>query len=402
MRRALRGGLVAALVAGVVTVTSCGSDPGGGPPDPVVDLGALDVGGYRTEPKDYAPKDHRSVARIFEAERLGAMVPVPSELDARLRFNRGGDIHAFLEPDVTHPSPMYTWLKKDGFAQDAAGFVAGFASSGRSESDERISFALSVSVLLFESEQQAAAAGTALAARGWQAEASKVVALSSARHPRAVVSWQPEAQVLTSWYATGKFVIVATADSRENRTLKISDQDLLSTLADNGTAAVAERVRSFEPTPPDQLDTVPLDPEGLLRISLPRPEGDEFRMLPGVYEPTAFVHLSEDADKARKRLEEFGVDRVSVNGSWLYRTRDAAAAEGMLAEESAGKFRVAVSPPAGLSNAKCTKYRGPEESTYPFYCYVRFGRYMAMSWGLQLPDVQQRISAQYTLLARNK
>ncbi|MGV9409151.1 DUF7373 family lipoprotein [Nocardia sp. NPDC003693] len=386
----------------MVTVTSCGSDPGAGPPDPEVDLGALDVGGYRTEPKDYAPKDHRSVARLFEAERLGAFVPVPSEMDERLRFNRGGDIHVFLEPDVTHPSPMYDWLKQDGFAQDAAGFVAGFASTGQSESDERISFTLSVSVLLFESEPQATAAGTALAARGWQAEASKVVPLSSAKHPRAVVSWQPEAQALTSWYATGKFVIVATAYSRENRTLKISDQNLLSTLADNGTAVVADRVRSFEPTPPDQLDTVPLDPEGLLRISLPRPEGDEFRMVPGVYEPSAFVHLSEDTDKSRKRLEKYGVDRVSVHGTWLYRTRDASAAAEMLDEEAAGKYRVAANPPPGLPNAKCTKYRGPAESTYPFYCFVRFDRYLAMSWGLQLPDVQQRISAQYTLLARNK
>ncbi|MFC9993681.1 hypothetical protein [Nocardia sp. NPDC127526] len=409
-----RKGLSAALmVIALGAASACGTDSPEAEPEPVIDLAALDVGSYRAEPKDFQPKEPLFVGRAFEAERIGSSMPLPSEMDSRLKVNLGHVVHGFLEPGTTHDSPMYTYLQKDGFTEDAKGFVAGFATTGQSEEEEAISFSMSTSALLFETEQQATEAAGALARRGWEITdfigsefvdvtnvPGKVQPTQSAEHPSAISSWVPDEQRLASWFASGKFVIVAVADHTENQKLGISDQNFLQTLTDAAITATAERLKSFQPTPVDKLGSIDFDPEGMMRISLRRLEGDSFMNLPGVYDVPGYLHLTENPEKVRELFDEHGVDRVSSDAGTLYRTRDSAAAKDFLATESVDKYMRKVESPPGLPIARCNKYRGPERAVVPYYCYVSYDRYVSMVWGSQLSDAHQRISAQYAILAR--
>ncbi|MEV6771306.1 hypothetical protein AB0N05_22065 [Nocardia sp. NPDC051030] len=404
VRRRALAVILLAMTVGVVSSCDSGSDATQA--DPVIDVSKLDVGSYRAEPKDFAPKNTQFVARVFEAERMGRVLPLPSEVDPTLKVNRDDWTHVFLAPDEAHTSPMYAWLRKDGFAEDAKGFVAGFAATGQTGEDVRVSDTESTSVLLFESDQAATAASDALARRGWNLTAyedgTQVEPARSVMHPDAVTSWVPSQQMLASWYATGKFVIVAIAESEENRKLKVSDQSRLLALTDRAITVTSDRLKSFQPAPPDQLTSVPMDPDGMLRMSLERPDGDSYQNMPGVYDLAGYLHFTRDPAKARSTYENFGIDRVSSYGSELFRTRDAAAAKDFLATELVDKFKRHAESPAGLPNARCNQYHGPEgKLATPFYCYVAFGRYVAMTYGSQLADAQQRISAQYAILARS-
>ncbi|MFB8002178.1 hypothetical protein [Nocardia sp. NPDC056000] len=395
----------AAMVVLTLSATGCGGESDAVQQDPTIDLNALDVGGYRHEPKDFAPPDRSLVGRAFEAERLGAAVPLMSEIDAGLDYNLAESVHVFLSPGEGHNSPMSTWLSTDGFADDAKGFIAGFATSAQSDQDYGISYGASDSVLLFDSEQAASSAAAALAQRGWSSVNDippRVEPVHSAAHPTAISSWLPDSQVLASWYATGKFVIVALAESEESRSLNLSDRDLLQTLTDKTITLTSERLRSFTPTPRDQLTTVPFDPDGMLRISLPRPDGDSYTNLPGVYTPAAFLHLENDPERAKSRYDKFGVDRVAANGGRIYRARDMQAAKQLRDDLVMNRFTRPVESPIGLPTARCRRYRGPVNASTQFYCYVAFDRYVVMTWGLQLADAQQRVSAQYSILARSK
>ncbi|MFF2552642.1 hypothetical protein ACFVUS_16670 [Nocardia sp. NPDC058058] len=396
--------MVALVVIVMLAIAGCGTESTAAEQDPPVDLNALDVGGYQHEPMDFAPKSRPFVSRVFEAERLGAYVPLASEIDPGLKVNRADSVHAFLGPDEAHPSPMYAWLKKDGFGDDAKGFIAGFATKGESSDDYTISYSVATSVLLFDSDRSASTAATALAARGWSSVSGdiQVEPVRSAAHPEAISSWRPDAQVLASWYATGRFVIVALAESMDNRTLKISDRSQLQSLTDRAITVTSERIKTFQPTAPDRIGDSPLDPDGLLRISLRRPDGDSFTNMPGVYSSAAFLHLDDHPATTKPQFDRYGVDRIAVDAMRLYRTRDAQAAKQFVAEIAIEKFTRRTGSPTGLPTAQCREYHGPEHLTYPFYCYVAFGRYVAMNWGSQLSEVHQRISAQYSILARSK
>lgn len=398
---ALRGSLTALLMAvALAATTSCGSDSGAAAAEPPVDLGKLDVGSFRSAPEDYAPPQPVFVARVFQAERLGDLMPLPSEIDAGLKLNDSTDVHAFLAPsDGGHNSPMFGWVKPDGFDDLAKGFIAGFATTGETE---EVGYRLSVSALMFETDVQARAAQAALAQRGPDAGASSFAQARSPSHPDANAYWIPDVQALVSFYATGKLVLVTTVQDQENVTLKVSDQGLLESLADKAITVTSEKVKSFEPTPAAKLAGTPLDPDGLLRISLRRPKGDSFMNMPGVYGAHGYLQLREDPDKTGRTFERYGVDRVVSDAGLLLRTRDAKSAKEYFDNELSDKHLVTADSPPGLPNARCQKYHGPEYGAIPYYCTVTFGRYVAQMWGEQLPEVHQRISAQYAILARNK
>lgn len=398
---ALRGSLTALLLAiALAATTSCGSDSGAAVAEPPVDLSKLDVGSYRSVPADFAPPKPVFVARVFEAERLGDLMPLPSEIDAGLKLNDSIAPHAFLAPsDGGHNSPMFDWVKTDGFDDLAKGFIAGFATTGETE---EIGYRLSVSALIFETEVQARAAQAGLAQRGPDVGASSVAQAQSHGHPDANVYWIPDRQALVSFYATGKLVLVTTVQDPENLALKVSDQGLLESLADKAMTVTSEKVKSFEPIPTAQLAGRPLDPDGLLRISLSRPKGDSFNNMPGVYGAHAFLQLVDDPEQSGRVFQRYGIDRAVSDAGTILRTRDAKSAKDYFDNEVSSKHLVTADPPPGLPNARCQKYHGPEYGAIPYYCTVTFGRYVAQMWGEQLPEVHQRISAQYAILARNK
>ncbi|WP_425296810.1 DUF7373 family lipoprotein [Nocardia cyriacigeorgica] len=223
------------------------------------------------------------------------------------------------------------------------------------------------------------------------------------KFPAAHVRWQPGQQTLASWLAQDEFVIVTIAYNAEALMLGESDLPGLSALAEKAITATSTSLEKFEPTPADKLMENSIDPDGMRSISLARPMGDSFVNVPGTYDLHGSLHFPTDPVERKQELVDAGVDRVAHDAGELYRTADAESAQ-ELKDKSSQLNRMFRSAPApkGLPQATCTEYKGPAQGAIRFYCHVAFDRYYAFMAAEQLLDAQQRISAQYAILANSK
>ncbi|MFE3446419.1 hypothetical protein ACFXNW_25610 [Nocardia sp. NPDC059180] len=391
---------VALLFACALAATSCGSDTEAAAP--AVDLTQLDVGGYATLPRELNEPKNDWVPRFVEAQRLGNIMPLPVEIDPKLVYQPPGTVRPFLLPDESHPSPIHRWIKEDNFADDAKGFVSGFSATGQSNKVNSIAYTLSNSVLIFPDKKSATDAAANLSRAAFYDE-GPVEPAKLEKYPDAHVRWQPSGQVLASWLAQDQFVIVTITNNYENVILKESDKPGLTALAEKAIAATTSALEKFEPTPPDQLMDTSVDPDGMRSISLRRPEGDSFLNVPGTYDMHGSLHFPTDPVKRKEALTEAGVDRVAYDAGELYRTADAESAQEFKDKMSEldRYFRGSASP-KGLPQATCMEYKGPAKGAIRFYCHVAYDRYYAFVGAEQLLDAQQRISAQYAILANSK
>ncbi|WP_459955905.1 DUF7373 family lipoprotein [Nocardia sp. IFM 10818] len=388
----MRAVLAAATAVAVLATVSCGSESGAADVA-AVDLTKLDTGSYPTQPQPWEPKDRDRAARILEALRLGNIMPVGNEVDPSLKFLSAAK--PFVDPGLSDHSGVFGWLNATDFTRNTPGYISGFVTTSKSSLDTLIATRLTNSVLIFDSETAATAAAVALGASGF-AKNDDAVPTRSTRFPAAVVLWQPKYQVLASWYATGKFVIIDLIVNQENGTLDHSDLGALLDLSDKAIEVTSARLKDFGPTAREKLTELPLDPAGMQRLTLPDPDADWM----GTLDSHGALHMADGLDNRSPELyEKAGVDNVSFGAGELVRARDADAAADLMLASSRNRELVLIESPPGLSIARCLKYRGPKASTtVPYYCYVSFGRYAARVWSDQLQDAQQRIAAQYAIL----
>ncbi|MEC3955003.1 hypothetical protein VMT65_18320 [Nocardia sp. CDC153] len=396
-----RARLHAAVVVGLSIMVSagCGTDSR----SERVDLGKLDTGSYATTPQDPKAADATVRARVIEALRLGNVMPVGSEVDPALTHNT----------DVAHvfvgKNSFSGYLNVEHFDSDTPGFVTGFATEAQAPA-EAGRYSLDNAVMIFDSDAAAAKAAEALARTGFDLkddERADLVSLQSDRHPAAHIIWHPKKQNLASWYPMGRFVLVTVINQAEEFYLQsywnAAPAPAPMALADKAIDVTADRLKSFQPTPPDKITGLPLDPDGILRLTLPRPEGDRTaNAFPGALDKHGALHKADEPEVARALFERTGVDLVGYGAGELVRTRDSAAARTYFDTAFIDKFQHRIDSPPGLPNARCVKYHGPRQSAFPFTCYVTFGRYVASVWSQQQQDVYQRISAQYAILANDK
>ncbi|MEC3913266.1 DUF7373 family lipoprotein [Nocardia sp. CDC160] len=405
--RGVRKLLTGAAIALVLAVSGSGTGPAEAP----IDLRGLDTGGYETRPQTFAPKTHPDlVAHWMEGERLAEDMPLTSEIDPELQVNDAATVHSFIQAQRDYFQTMFDWLNIDDFETDTPGFLAGFTTTGQSHPALEISRTLSDTALLFDTDAQASAAAAALARSGFQnidllglGPPPTTEATSSPRFPSAFLSWRPDDQVLAGWWATGRFVIVAVTQDAENHALHRSDLPSLVRRVEAAFALTAERLRHHPIHTAAESERIPLDPDGLLRITLPRPAGDSYINPPGVYSPRGDLHFAEDPAAVADMYRRAGVDRIAYGGTTLTRARDPEAARRLLAEDAApSKFWRHADSPKGLPIAHCQEYHGPKQDVVRYWCGVSFGRYVADAWSNQLVDAQQRISAQYMILVNSR
>lgn len=402
-RIGVRAAAAAALAVSVLVSAGCGSESHA-TDEKSVDLSKLDTGKYPTKPQEYAPKDKALAARQTEALRLGSAMPLPMEIDPALTHGMQG-FHPFTGVESFEGDPFLIVLNNTDFAANTPGLVAGFAAAAQSNDDWNISYSLRDAVMIFDSDDAASAAATALARSGFARTESTDPAepAHSEQYPSAQVIWLPKNQVLASFYATGKFVIVTIARNTENAELKVSDQPGLVALSDKATAVTADRLKTFQPTPKDKLAELPLDPQGLLRLTLPVPSGDVIAYaFNGTLDKHGALQMVGDSAKSQSRLDQAGVDYLTYGAAQLVRTRDAAAAMKYLQERPRKKFERRIDSPPGLPDAECFKVRTPNTDSFGYHCYFALGRYSVEALSAQQQDAYQRISAQYAMLANDK
>ncbi|VFB01396.1 DUF7373 family lipoprotein [Nocardia cyriacigeorgica] len=391
---------VALLFACALAATGCGSDTEAA--EPAVDLAQLDVGGYATLPRELGPPKNKDVPRFVEAQRLGNVMPLPVEIDPKLVYQPPGTVRPFLLPDESHPSPIHRWIKEDNFANDAKGFISGFSATGQSNEINTLAYTLSNNVLIF-SDAKAATEAAANLSRAAFYDEGPVEPAKLDKYPDAHVRWQPAGQVLASWLAKDEFVLVTITNNFENVVVGESDKPGLTALAEKSIAATISALDKFEPTPPDQLMDKSIDPDGMRSISLRRPEGDSFLNVPGTYDLHGSLHFPMDPLERKELLVEAGVDRVAYDAGELYRAADADSARELKEKSSElNRYFRSADSPKGLPQATCTEYKGPAKGAIRFYCHVAYDRYYAFMGAEQLLDAQQRISAQYAILANSK
>ncbi|MEU7764853.1 hypothetical protein AB0B25_06990 [Nocardia sp. NPDC049190] len=361
--------------------------------DPAVDIGLLDPGNYSTKPRALGTVKNPEQARMIEAERLGNFVPTASDIDPAFAHGDPRTSKVFIDTRAA----LGRFTDDSRFAEAAPDFVAGFLSSGSTEPNNRGKDLVNA-VLIFPDEQKAAAAAAALEHVDFEAN-PRNVSVGIPNYPAAHAHWQPHEQSIGSWFATGKFVVFTWIYDYLKVFLQQVDLSELLALVTKSLDTVVGSIDGFSPTPADQLMTLPIDMDGMLDRTLPRPREDSWIDPPGAYTGHTAVHFASDPVADQRALEEAGVDRYATDGTTLYRARDRAAAR-KLREERGGlskKFRSAESP-KGLPTAKCKEYIGTQSIVIRFYCSVSYDRYAAFSWSHQLLDAQQRISAQYAVL----
>ncbi|MBF6289177.1 DUF7373 family lipoprotein [Nocardia cyriacigeorgica] len=393
---------VAILFTCALAAAGCGSDSEA--VEPTVDLAQLDVGGYSTLPRELGAPKNKDVPRFVEAQRLGNVMPLPVEIDPKLVYQPPGTVRPFLLPDESHPSPIHRWIKEDNFANDAKGFISGFSATGSSNKVNSLAYTLSTSVLIFSDAKSATEAAANLSRAGfYEDDKYPVEPAKLAEYPDAHVRYQPGMQVLASWLATDEFVIVTIASNWMNKVLGESDLPGLSALSEKAIAATNTSLEKFEPTPPDKMMENSIDPDGMRSISLRRPEGDSFLNVPGTYDLHGALHFPTDPVARKQEFEDAGVDRVAYDAGELYRTADAESARELMEKSSElNRFFRSAESPKGLPQATCTEYKGPAQGAIRFYCHVTYDRYYAFMGAEQLLDAQQRISAQYAILANSE
>ncbi|WP_157513923.1 DUF7373 family lipoprotein [Nocardia concava] len=398
--RRARVGLVAGLAFTVIASAGCGSDSAAAT-GATVDLTKLDTGSYATKPQQLEPKDPDRMGRIMEALRLGDVMPLPKDIDPALTHNLGG-VHPFIDAKAFGTKSVFASFSAENFTASTPGLVAGFGTAAASNEDHYgLGYQLRHAVMIFDSDEAASAAAGALA--GMEFDKEKADPTASVVHPSAHVVWIPKFQALASWYTTGRFVISDVVNHHENMALDNSDLPALLALSDKAISVTVDRLKTFQPTPVDKLTELPFDPQGLLRLALLRPDGDQtaFGMLGTLNRQTA-LHLADDPDKERELFDKTGVDYIGYGAGKLVRTRDAEAAQKYFGEVAFGRLVHRIDSPPGLPTARCVKYQGPETLQFPYLCYVTYGRYAVEMWSQQQQDVYQRISAQYAILANDK
>ncbi|MBF6099182.1 hypothetical protein IU510_13955 [Nocardia cyriacigeorgica] len=393
--------VIGLLLACAVVATSCGSDTEAAAP--AVDLTQLDVGGYPTLPRQLGAPKNKDVPRLVEAQRLANIMPLPVEIDPRFGY-QGPGTRTFLLPGEAHLSPIHRWISEEHFADDAKGFISGFSATAQSTKASALATTLSSNVLIFTDAAAATDAAAKLSrARFLRDDKGPVEPVKLDTFPAAHVRWQPSQQTLASWLAQDEFVIVTIAYNAEALMLGESDLPGLSALAEKAITATSTSLEKFEPTPADKLMENSIDPDGMRSISLARPVGDSFVNVPGTYDLHGSLHSPTDPVERKQELVDAGVDRVAHDAGELYRAADAESAQ-ELKDKSSQLNRMFRSAPApkGLPQATCTEYKGPAQGAIRFYCHVAYDRYYAFMAAEQLLDAQQRISAQYAILANSK
>ncbi|MBB5912806.1 hypothetical protein BJY24_001673 [Nocardia transvalensis] len=393
------------VATAIASTAACGSDsPDTSGTDPSVDLTKLDTGPYATTPRRIDNAQNMVVARYMEAERLGNIMPLPTEVDPALKYGDPSGTHAFLGAGKeTHSSQMFRWLRSDNFDEAAQNYVAGYSTIGLSNKILNLSYELVNSVLIFSDEDSARAAAGKLSEAGYYMD-GQVDPGRLEKYPDAIVRQQAKDQTLFSWLATGKYVIVTIVQHHENKQLDVSDFPFMSALAEKTVAATIPALEKFVPTPPDKLMTVPIDPENMRGRTVRRPEGDSFTNVPGTYTVHGALDFADDIEEARRLYEEAGVDLVTFDGADLYRTKGPAAAAKLFeATTQPDRFSRHAPSPAGLPNALCFEFKGPKgRGLVRYNCQIHYDRFAAQASSSQLQDAQQKISAQYAILANSK
>ncbi|MBH0777544.1 DUF7373 family lipoprotein [Nocardia bovistercoris] len=400
MVRISRIALAAACVVIAGVAAGCGGVDGTAVPGEV-DVRKLEVGTYPVDAHRY---DQNSAGKgsVLEGIRMADAVAPTYLVDPSLRYGRGSTVVA----DSAKAIDFVANVSKP--VLDKRKFVVGFSVSGADNPDPKGdtrptagTTAITNFVMRFPDETAAKLAARELedADLGVSPDNRK---LPSNKYPDAYVHWRPGVANVGAFYAHKEFVV-----SLFIQRPRADGSDLLDWV-ERTLAAQTPRLDSFRATPVNQLDSLKVDPEGLLaRVAVADrkghvPDGRKF----AIYGPDYAVHSASDESATRKLLDDTGTDKIAVvDGSLVFRTRGVDASRTLIdgLVNTMGVEFDPVTAPNDVPNAKCLKLNaiGDNDRDFRYRCYVPYKRYVGLVTSDKEPDVRQKVAAQYALLANS-
>ncbi|MFC6009656.1 DUF7373 family lipoprotein [Nocardia lasii] len=392
----IRGTL--ALCVAVLALTGCtvSGSPLAGEPD----VRELETGTFDTDRHRYTDTAGTR-GSVVEGARMSAAVVPAVKIDPSLNYGRGGAVIADIDRALDFLAHVSEPVLRN------REFIAGYAALGADRPDPdgqtrpgADATALTVAVLRFPT-----AAAATLAARELEdvdlAVSPDNRKLASTEYPDAYLHWRPGVPSIGAFHAHKEFVVSLfiqrpTADATD-----------LTAWVDQTLAAELTQLAKFTPTPTDKIATLPVDPAGLLARAV---VDDRAAMHPAPYgfasyAPEHLVNQAEDLTARQNLIDATAVEaHAVVSGGAVTRVRDQSAAQALMQGliDSAGHYDP-LPAPADVPASTCLKLNdsGNKEDDYVYRCYVAYKRYLAMVSADDEPEVRQKVTAQYALLANS-
>jgi hypothetical protein len=362
------------------------------PPPPIVAPAQLQPGKYPTAPHAVPPTAGTAAAgAIADAQRLASHVVGPWAVDPALT-------QAIVAPVLLlDKAATLGQLGPKSIAQAAEShrFVNGFAST-RNSAEKVI---LLNAVLQFASPDDANQAATDMnsAATATAVKGGIPKPLAIAGHPETLAStYQVEGggrqrTSVRAFTPAGPFVLMQFAQDP-------TGQDSTGTLVAKSVDAQRAKLEGFKPVDAGALADVPLDPSGLLAMTLMSPSQSPTKN--AEYLADAALHFQMDPNASAKTFKDNGITEVAMGLTNVFRAADpwaAVAVVNTFANEVGEGAQPADAVP-GLPLSKCASVAQGKQ----FYCVAPAGDYAVEAYANDLQDAHEQVAAQYILLTAPK
>lgn len=393
---------VACAATLAITVAGCGAQLTGTPTRVETDPTTVDVGNYQTEPQSLGNAKNENQARTVEAQRLADFVLLPFEADPSYVVDSW-----FVQPHIVlNRKALGSLIINDTFDEVAEDLVAGWVNSwstgGEADTPRRTA---SIAVLMFPDSATAADVGPALEHDDFTYNPDNVP-VQMAKYPSTEAHWRPTISSLGSWTVHDRYVVFVKVDDD----LSAPDLRNLVEHVERILDLQIPLLDEFEPTPAEELLRIPRDPEGLLGRTLPSDPAKPPRAEPdGTYTGRGIFTLIEGGPDILARLEDAQIDAISFGDSVVARSETAAGAEILWQDwrysTHLDEDESVVASPRGLGDrVECildAPGDGQTSAMNMHLCVMQVDRYVVQAYARQLPDLHQKMSAQYVLLTAN-
>ncbi|MFQ6324547.1 hypothetical protein ACLMAL_00225 [Nocardia sp. CWNU-33] len=396
-----RSGLAALITAAAVATVSCSSGVSGNPQPGLtpVDVASLKVGAYTPEPMAYQPDivGYPDI-RLIEARRMLNYLVHPFEIDSDITDI--GNLK-FMNDAESMIGPNYVPEKFRPAAEDN-NLLAGVYMSAIN-SDLRHRKKLIISIMRFPTDAAAAKAADQFHQIANIDPGRHLIPIAG--HPDARASSLDDIAAL-AFISHGPYAILV------NTGVPQPNQSAIADIFGKTISQQIELLDKQQPTPLDDILDLPFDPDGIMRLALPKApdysdpffSDNDF----AAFQPSGELHFERNPGEISKAFEESGVDLIGRRGGIVYRARDLTAAFHLQsALVKTGKNDEVLNPPPGLPDARCIKLDSTDSlRNFDELCAVVYGRYVGVVVSISPLSsrvdtaLYQRAAAQYAVLAK--
>jgi hypothetical protein len=360
-----------------------------------LDPSKFDTGTYSVEPTKIPQRPTAAEAPVLEATRIGQYVVDPHALDAQLEAMvlpvNGKTVNGTFVGDA---GANILWK-----GANIHGAVAGFAAARSVSAPEKINH-LNMVVMRFRTPADAVRAREQLLP--WMQKAANSTPPVRLTGTNAT-AFARAGYVDTSVRAVDVLGAYLSYLYLGKEGASVSREVQLAAKAMTAQRALLRQAIQDE-SPLDRIDDVPVDPDGLLSLTVHQPEASGVSEGRTALGPGAALQWLLRSGELAQAFANAGVDAASMDAGTLYRTRDGHSAtalrDALVAANPAKIFR-RVAGPRGIPTSSCLKLVDTGYEGAPYTCVGSQDRFTFETAGASLLEAQQKAAAQYVLLANH-